>query len=225
MTATIVNRQSLLWGVLLIFLITAHAFGTQREDPNLSADRQDSTGRRVADPNYPTDPNELLKMKWDAIISTLRNKNIDPNEKDKRINKAVTPIFDFPLMAKLALGKKYWPQLAPPQQEKFTRLFVERLKTSYRQKVSLYTDEKVQFKPAIMKDKTNCYIPMELVSKDKKVTILHKLRKGEDKRWKVYDVEIQGVSIILTYRSQFEDILQKGTFEDLLARLEEPAAQ
>lgn len=208
-----------LWGVVLVLLIAAQGAIAQSQDPN-------SRGRptATADPNYPADPNELLKMKWDAVISALRNKDIDPNEKDKRINKAVTPIFDFPLMAKLALGKKYWPQFTPAQQEKFTRLFVERLKTSYREKVSLYTDEKVQFKPPIKSDKTVCYIPMELVSKDKKVTILHKLRKGDDKRWKVYDVEIQGVSILLTYRSQFEDILQKGTVEDLLARLEAPPA-
>lgn len=206
-----------LWGVLLVFLIVSQAVSAQSEDPN-------STGRHTADPNNPTDPNELLWTKWDTVISILRNKDVDQKEKEKRINKVVNPIFDFPLMAKLALGKKHWPELAPPQQEKFTRLFTERLRTSYREKVSLYTDEKVQFKPAIKKDKTICYIPMELISKDKKVTILHKLRKADDKRWKVYDVEIQGVSILLTYRSQFDDILQKGTVEDLLARLEESPA-
>ena len=212
--SAIVNFQSLLWGVFLVFLIAVQGAIAQSEDPN-------SRGRPVVEPN---DPNELLRLKWDAVISILRNKDLDQKEKENRINKAVTPIFDFPLMAKLALGKKYWPQFTPPQQEKFTRLFVERLKTSYREKVSLFTDEKVQFKPPIKSDKTACFIPMELVSKDKKVIILHKLRKGDDKRWRVYDVEIQGVSILLTYRSQFEDILQKGTVEDLLARLEESPA-
>jgi phospholipid transport system substrate-binding protein len=65
---------------------------------------------------------------------------------------------------------------------------------------------------------------MELISKDKKVTITHKLRKV-DKRWKIYDVDIQGVSILLTYRSQFDDILRKGTVEDLLSRLEKPPSE
>lgn len=218
-----------LCGIALVFLIAvpglclpqcavAGTAGGSSKDPN-------SAGSAKADPNYPADPNELLRLKWNAVISVLRNKDIDQKEKETRINKAVTPIFDFPLMAKLALGKKYWPQLTPPQQEKFTRLFVERLKTSYREKVSLFTDEKVEFKQPLKSDKNVCNIPMELVSKDKKVIILHKLRKGDDKRWKIYDVEIQGVSILLTYRSQFEDILQKGTVEDLLARLEEPPAQ
>jgi len=175
-----------------------------------------------ADDKDPNDPNELLRTKWNAVISVLQKKDIDEKAKEKQINKIVSPIFDFPLMAKLALGRKHWPKLTPPQREKFTRLFVERLKTSYREKVALYTNERVSFKPAVQKKKI-VYIPMELISKDRKIVMLYKLRKV-DKRWKIYDVEIQGVSILLTYRSQFDDILRSGTVEDLLSRLEKPPA-
>jgi phospholipid transport system substrate-binding protein len=180
-------------------------------------------GKDPNDPNYPKDPNELIRTKWNAVISILRNKDLDQEARVKKINKIVSPIFDFQLMAKLALGRKHWPELTNQQQKKFTRLFIERLKTSYREKIALYTNEEVLFKPAVKK-KTTIYIPMELTAKDKKIAILHKLRK-EGKRWKVYDVEIQGVSILLTYRSQFDDILSKGTVEDLLSRLAEPPGQ
>jgi len=203
-----------LWGILLVFLIVCPCVNAKSGDPN-----------SVKDPNYPTDPNELLRTKWDAVFSVLRNTSLKQKEKETKINKIVTSIFDFPVMAKLVLGRKHWPELTTAQQEKFTALFIERLKTSYRQKISLYTNEKVRFKPAVVnKEKMACIIPMELVSKDKKVSILHKLRKV-DERWKVYDVEIQGVSILLTYRSQFDDILQKGTVADLLARLEDSPPQ
>jgi phospholipid transport system substrate-binding protein len=65
---------------------------------------------------------------------------------------------------------------------------------------------------------------MELMHKDKKVAILYKLRKVDrpKPRWKVYDVEVQGISILLTYRSQFDDMLRKGTVKDLLLQLEKP---
>jgi len=172
------------------------------------------------DPNYPSDPNELLRVKWDAIISVLQKQDIDQEAKNTEINKIICPIFDFPLMAKLALGRTHWPKLTPPQRDKFTQLFVERLKTSYREKVALYTNEEAIFKPAL-RDKKNLRIPMELISNEKKVAVLYKLRKT-DKRWKIYDVEIQGVSILLTYRSQFDDILRNGSVEDLLSRLENP---
>ncbi|MHC4186999.1 MAG: Tgt2/MlaC family protein [Planctomycetota bacterium] len=167
---------------------------------------------------------EMLRSKWDAIVLVLENKDTEQEVKEKEISKIVSPIFDFPVMAKLALGRKHWPKLTEPQREKFTELFIERLKISYREKISLYTDEKVIFKPAEQKKKTTIFIPMELISKDKKVAMVYKLRKVE-KDWKIYDVEIEGVSILLTYRSQFDDILSRSTVEDLLARLENPETE
>ncbi len=195
-----------LWGILLVVLIVCQSVNAGTKDPN--------------DPN---DPSKLMRAKWNVVITILRNKELNQETREKKINQIVSSIFDFPLMAKLALGRKHWPKLTPAQREKFTRLFVERLKTSYREKIALYTDEDVVFKPAIKK-KSTVYIPMELKSGDKKVAILHKLRKV-GKRWKAYDVEIQGISILLTYRSQFDDILRKGTVEDLLSRLEKPPAK
>jgi phospholipid transport system substrate-binding protein len=190
----------------LVFLIASQVVNAHNKDPN--------------DLNDPNDPEELLRNKWDAIVSILQNKDIDQKAKEKKISKVISPIFDFPLMAKLALGRKHWPKFTPPQREKFTRLFSERLKRSYQKKIAFYKDEKILFKPKVQKKKT-IYIPSELRYKDKKVDIIYKLRKVE-KRWKIYDVEIQGVSILLTYRSQFDEILRHNTVEDLLSRLEKP---
>ncbi len=172
------------------------------------------------DPNDPNNPEEFLQNKWDAVVSILQNKKIDQKAKEKKINKIISPIFDFPLMAKLSLGRKNWTKFSPPQRDKFTLLFTERIKKSYWEKIGLYKDEKVLFKPKVQKKKT-IYIPSELRYNDKKVAILYKLRKIE-KCWKIYDVEIQGVSILLTYRSQFDEILRRGTVKDLLSRLEKP---
>ncbi len=198
-----------LWSAIVIILISSQAVSAGSKEQN--------------DPNYPNNPSELIRTKWDAVISVLQSKDLDEEARIKKINKIVSPIFDFPLMAKLALGRKHWPKLTAAQQEKYTRLFVERLRFSYREKISLYTNEEVLFKPAVKK-KSMVYIPMELKTNDKKIALMHKLRKV-GKRWKVYDVEIQGISILLTYRSQFDDILSKGTVEDFLARLEEPPKQ
>ena len=205
-----------LWSIILVVLIACQCVNAGSKESNDPNDPNGTNGTN--DPNYPNDPNELLRVKWDAVITVLQNKEINQDAREKKINKIVDSIFDFPLMAKLALGREHWPKLTPLQRAKFTRLFVELLMTSYREKVSLYTDENVQFKPAV-KNKSAVFIPMELKSKDKKVAILHKLRKV-GKRWKVYDVEVQGISILLTYKSQFDDILSRGTVEDLLSRLE-----
>ncbi|MHC4539275.1 MAG: ABC transporter substrate-binding protein [Planctomycetota bacterium] len=65
-------------------------------------------------------------------------------------------------------------------------------------------------------------VPVELISGDETIIILHKLWRV-DKHWKAYDVEIQAVSTLLVYRSQFKDILAKGTVSDLLSRLARPS--
>ncbi len=188
---------------------------------------------------YPSDPNELLRTKsypivkdpnelrellesrWNAIMTILKKKELDDKVKEEQIYKIVSPLFDFPLMAKLTLGRKNWPKLSTPQQKKFTQLFTQRLRSSYLEKVKLYTYEKASYKPIQQKKETVIYVPMQLITKDSEIAILYKLRRA-DKYWKIYDVEIQGVSILLTYRSQFDDILRRGTVKDLLSQLEKP---
>jgi phospholipid transport system substrate-binding protein len=169
----------------------------------------------------PNDPNELLRAKWDSIANVLKIKDLDPKVKENVIDKIISPIFDFALMGKLALGRTNWPKLDASQREKYTSLFVERLKTSYRDKFMLYNNEKVLFRPAV-KNKDTVHIPMTLISNDKNWAMLYKLHKAGES-WKIYDVEIEGVSIVLTYQSQFDDTLSHGTVEDLLSQLEKPA--
>ena len=204
---------------LLIFLIAVlgiYAADKYPSDPNELL--RTKTCPIVKDPNELQD---LLQSRWDAAIIILQKKDIDEKVKIEQIYKIVSPLFDFPLMAKLTLGRQNWPKLTPPQQEKFTRLFTNRLKSSYLENVKLYKDEKASFKPISQKKKNIVYLPMQLKSKEKETAILYKLHKA-DKYWKIYDVEIQGVSILLTYRSQFDDILRRGTVKDLLSQLEKP---
>ena len=210
---------------LLVLLIVGRITNAKNEDPNDPNEvLQAKLGSDIKDPN---DLKKLLQIKWDAIIFVLQNKDIEQNAKAKQVYKIVTPIFDFPLMAKLALGSTNWPKLTTPQREKYTGLFTERLKSSYWEKIKLYKNEKILFKPAVQnkKSKKTVHVPIELISKDEKITILYKFHTMDPdvhRGWKIYDVEIQGVSILLTYRSQFNDILRSGTVNDLLCRLEEP---
>ena len=199
---------------------------TDANDPNeLWWSRWDA---RIEDPN---DPNELLEAKWNAVLRVLQAEDLDQEVKQKIIDRVVSPVFDFPLMGRLALGRTHWPKLNPAQREKFVRLFVTRLKALYLEKTTLYRNEKVFFKPAISK-KHIVHIPVVLISEDRKVAMLYKLhgideqsRSKANERWKIYDLEIEGVSILLTYRSQFDDILRRGTVEDLLSHLEKPPSQ
>ena len=163
---------------------------------------------------------EFIKSKLDAVFSVLQKKDLSQQAKNSEVEKIVTPMFDFELMGKLSLGKKYWPDLSPEQREKFTELFVERLRQSYLDKLKAYTDEKIIYESPV-DVKTKVHVPTQLISKGKKISMLYKLYSSNNS-WKIYDVEIEGVSIIRSYRSQFNEILQKGTFEDLLQKMQKP---
>ena len=182
----------------------------------------------IKDPN---DPNEILQVKWNSIMNVLQTKQLDQDLQKKIIDKVVTPIFDSELMAKLVLGRTNWPKLNAQQQKDFTELFTKRLKNFYLDKISQYKDEKAIFKSPIQ-NKNNLSVPMVLISNGKEITILYKLHKLNEKEisktkiyWKIYDVEIEDISILLTYQSQFDDILRQGGVKDLFEQLEKSPAK
>jgi phospholipid transport system substrate-binding protein len=162
----------------------------------------------------------LLKTKLDAAIAVLQQKDLDPQKKNEQLVEIVTPLFDFRLMAKLSLGRKYWPGLSEEKKDEFTDLFIKRLRASYLEKISLYTDEKVFFKTPVQ-NKRKVRIPTEIISNNNRISMTYKLYKSK-KDWKIYDLEVEGISIISTYRSQFDQVLSKGTIDELLQRLEKP---
>ena len=161
-----------------------------------------------------------LKNTLDAIIRVLQKQDLEQQAKNKEIVDIVTPMFDFELMARLSLGKKHWARLPQDKKERFTELFIIRLKASYLNNFKLYSDEKIFYEPSIQVKK-KIHTPTYLISKDKKISILYKFYKAEE-NWKIYDLEIQDVSIIRSYRSQFRSILESGTIDDLLLKLENP---
>ncbi len=162
-------------------------------------------------------PDVILKTRMDAVFKVLQNHDLTPEQRDEQITEIVSPMFDFQIMAKLTLGKKHLGKFSPEQFDRFTELFVEHLKNSYRDKLTLYTDEEVVYKEAIV-GKSTMQIPTELIGSERKVEVVYKFRQ-KNQLWKIYDVEIEGVSIIKTYISQFNEVLSKGTVTDLLEDL------
>ena len=159
----------------------------------------------------------LTKEKITILIGLLKNKELDKETRNQKVVDEIKPIFDFPRMAKLSLGKKYWSQMNAEQKKEFSNLFVQRMQESYLEKLELYTDEEVEFQEA-KKVKKRIHVMTHLLTKDDKLEMLYKLYKSKT-GWKIYDVEILGVSVIQTYRSQLGGILKKGNIEDLLAQL------
>ena len=161
----------------------------------------------------------MTKEKVDVVINILKDKSLSKQEKKEGILKTIDGLFDFSLMARLSLGKKHWKSLRKAKRKEFSELFVERLKLSYLEKLDLYTDEEVVVDEARLTKKNRVEVLTFLVSEDDKKEMIYKLYKTKKKEWMVYDVDILGVSIVQTYRSQFSGILKKESMEQLMKRM------
>ena len=161
----------------------------------------------------------MTKEKVDLVIQTLKDTSLSKKEKKEGILKTIDGLFDFNLMARLSLGKKNWKALSKAKRKEFSMLFVERLKQSYLDKLDLYTDEEVVVGEAKLTKKNRVEVLTFLITKDDKKEMTYKLYKSKKKRWMVYDVDVLGVSIVQTYRSQFSGILKKESMEQLMERM------
>jgi phospholipid transport system substrate-binding protein len=205
-----------LWLVIIVLLCIDQYLKAADKEPNDSnVVLQTKWEAAIKDPN---NPNELLQVKSDAVLKVLQAKDIDQKEKTRILDRIISPFFDFELMSKLSLGRANWNKLTDSQQKKFTELFAKRLKDVYLNQITRYRDEKLLLKPA-EPQKNGVSITMDVLSGDKKITTVYKVRHLST-QWMVYDVEIEGVSILMTYKAQFDDILNRGGVPELFSHLE-----
>jgi len=163
---------------------------------------------------------KLVEEKITEVMDLLKNEQLDVAQRNERVVKALTPILDFSRMAKLSLGKKYWKPLKKSKRKEYSKLFIKQVQDSLLEKLGLYTDEKVVLKEAKVIKKKKIYVVAELISQDSKIDLLFKFYKSK-KGWKAYDLEILGVSIIQTYRTQFHSIMKRGGIQLLLSKMRE----
>ena len=159
----------------------------------------------------------LLKEKIDQVLVILKNKELARPERHDKILKVVSPVFDFQLMAKLSLGKKYWPGLAAEKREEYSDVFIKKMQQSYLDKLDIYSGEDMIYDPPIVLG-NKVHMRTYLDSKDSKLEIMYKFYQSSA-GWLIYDLEVAGVSTVQTYRSQFDGVLRDGTIDDLIAKL------
>ena len=164
----------------------------------------------------------VMTKKIDSVLTILEQKNISFNKKGEQIIKIIDEVFDYELMAKIALGKEIWDTLSEEKQKTFTKIFETRLKNSYIEKLELYNDQKVKILGLKPHNKNRLQLESELLGKDGVYNInynfYNKSKDGEN--WLIYDVDLLGVSIIQTYRQQFSGLLKEKTFDEMLVLLE-----
>jgi len=165
-------------------------------------------------------PTEEIRAAVNQGIEILKGANLnDARQKAdiiSRLRAVVYPIFDFREMAKRALGT-HWRRISPQQQDEFIASFTELLEKTYADKIDLYDGQKVTY-VGETKDKDFAVVNTKLIGKNQSFSVDYKLQQVDGK-WKIYDVVAENISLVNNYRSQFNRVLTKSSFDDLIQRI------
>ena len=170
------------------------------------------------------DINSMVKKKVAVIFDLLGKQDIEKNERNEKIVGELNEIMDFQLAAYLSLGK-HWKKISKTQKKEFVETFQQYINNYIVEKIDLYTNQKIDIGDSKIVKKGRAELEIGILSGGETLQVNFKLRKNKKKEWRVYDVDIEGVSLITTFRSQFSGVLKNSSFEKLLEKLKNPTEQ
>jgi phospholipid transport system substrate-binding protein len=166
-------------------------------------------------------PTDQLRGTIDRVIEILKRPELrsDARKGERRdlLRREIKPVFDFEEMSKRALGPN-WRERTPREREAFVGLFTELLENAYLGKIDAYRGETINYVKETIDPPYAVVATVIVTSRGQEVPVDYRmLRDGE--RWRIYDVVIEGVSLVNNYRSQFNAILRKSTFPEMMDTL------
>ena len=181
------------------------------------------TAMAIACPVFAGAPMDTVKANVTSVLDVLRDPKLRGEEgkkvKEQKIEAAGDKLFDFVELSKRTLGMN-WNKLTMEQRKEFVQLFEIVLRNVYVDRITAYTDEQVNFTKEVPLSDTTAEVQSAVVGGSGKVEIDYRVMK-EEGGWKVYDVVIEGVSLINNYRTQFREILANNPPEKLIETLRE----
>jgi phospholipid transport system substrate-binding protein len=163
-------------------------------------------------------PVDMLREHVNKVLEVLRDPALKGESgrkvKKERIRVISEEIFDFTELSKRSLGQN-WEKFNPDQQKEFIKLYKSLLEETYSEKVTSYTDEKIVIKKEVSLSEKTVEVQTTILTRTSEVPIYYRLME-KNGNWKVYDVVIEGVSLVSNYRTQFREILASKTPEALL---------
>jgi phospholipid transport system substrate-binding protein len=172
-------------------------------------------------------PSDQLRAGIDRVFKILGDPELDGDKKLNQRRAAIVIVanemFDFGEMAKRSLGQ-YWAQRTPTERGEFVRLFTELVQRSYISKVDQHgvhtmtvQGEQIDGEYAVVRTT----LPL---SSGREMPIDYRMHRTDD-RWQVYDLSIEGISLVANYRAQFNKIIRTSSYEALIAKIKSHQAE
>ncbi len=166
-------------------------------------------------------PTAQVRGTIDNVIEILKRPDLKAktraDERRDLLRRQIRPVFDFEEMSKRALGPE-WRNRTAQEREQFADLFSQLLENAYLGKIESYRGEKIEYEKETIDGPYAVVGTAVLTSRGQKIPLEYRMLK-EGERWRIYDVVIEGVSLINNYRSQFRSILQRSSFARMMDQL------
>ena len=185
-------KRSALWMITILFLAT-NAFAGVTDD---------------------------VKSVVDDVVRIVSDKDMKKNDQKRRqaLKKSISTIFDYNEMAKRSLGK-HWNQRSAAEKKQFSELFASLLENSYSGKIESYNNEKIVYLKEII-DGDHAEVKSKVVTTKRDEFTLDYRMINQNGTWMVYDVVIEGVSLVSNYRTQFNKIIASDGYPLLVKKLQ-----
>ncbi|HSE03292.1 MAG TPA: ABC transporter substrate-binding protein [Methylomirabilota bacterium] len=166
-------------------------------------------------------PTEQLKASIEKIITVLEDPALRPEARTKErraaIRKEAEGVFDFEETAKRALGR-HWQSLAEKDRAEFTALFADLIERAYIGRIERYSGERIAFTGEAVEGGLATVRTRFVTKQGTEVPVDYRMQQRGD-RWLVYDVSVEGVSLVNNYRTQFDKIIQTSSYAELVRKL------
>lgn len=176
---------------------------------------------------YAATPKETVETGVNKVLKTLSDPAFKAKSKEQKItaiSAEIESVFDFQELSRRTLGRD-WKKFNAGQQTEFVKLFKKLLQGVYADRLLAYSDQKVIFDKEIMLKKGRAEVQSYLQTSDgSKIPLFYRLT-DKSGSWKVYDMVIEGISMVKNYRTQFKDILTNGSPDKLLEILRDKTKQ
>jgi phospholipid transport system substrate-binding protein len=166
-------------------------------------------------------PTDQLRGAVERVLKTLDDPSLQGEgkvvERRSAVRKIANEIFDFAEIAKRSMAR-HWQPLSEAQRSEFVGLFADLLERSYISKIETYGGEKIQY-TAERADGDFATVSTRIITKNgTEVPVDYRMNRRGD-RWLVYDVSIEGVSLVSNYRTQFNKIITTSSFQELMKKM------
>lgn len=172
-------------------------------------------------------PTDQIKASIDQVIRAIQDPALKPpsmaEERRAAIRKQAEALFDFTETGRRALGR-HWQELSDGQQREFVSLFTDLLERSYINRIEQYSGERIVYAGDSTEGETATVRTKFITKQSTEIPVDYRLLQRGD-RWLVYDVYVEGISLVSNYRTQFDRIMRTASYSELVKRMRASQAE